>query len=99
MSRSRFAAAGLLGLLLAATPVFAKSIDSTLREAEQAGQAAVTVFVDAHFGARKDGAARQLSDAHAAAARHGYQLVDVETYTENGDLVGFFVSHRRVGTP
>lgn len=98
MLPTRFAAV-LLGVALTALPAAAKNPESTLRAAAESGEQAVTVFVDAHFGARKDGAARQLSETHATAARHGFELVDVEVYTENGDLVGFFVSYRRARHP
>lgn len=91
----RLAFATALGVLIAASPAAAGSIESALREAGDAGMPAITVFVDAQFGARTDGAARRLSTTHATAARHGFELVDVESYTENGDLVGFFVSYRR----
>ena len=84
----------LLVLLLPAA-VAGRDHESAAREARAAGRGAVTVFVDVDFGGREDRAAGALNEAHAAFERHGYELVDVTAYTENGDLQGFFASYRR----
>lgn len=91
----------LLALMLAiASPTaFAADIKDQAERLTRDNPAAVTVFIDATLGARKDHAATQLSKAHAAFATRGYQVIDVETYTENGDLQGFFVTYRRDGSP
>ena len=62
-------------------------------EGERVG--ALTVFVDVAWGARKDRAAKQLSAAHRTFALQGWSPVDVESYIENGDLQGFFVTYRK----
>ena len=36
-----------------------------------------------------------MTQSHQEFARHGYTLVAVNVYTENGDLEGFFVSYRQ----
>ncbi len=67
------------------------------KQAEQAVAerlSAITVFVDVDWGGREDAAARELSRAHTAFYARGYVVVDVEGYTENGDLQGFFVTYR-----
>ena len=89
----RSALAAVLLLLPAAAP--ARDHESTAREARAAGRGAVSVFVDVDFGGREDRAASELNEAHAAFERHGYELVDVTAYTENGDLQGFFASYEK----
>ena len=56
----------------------------------------LTVFVDAPLGQRKRGSAKKLNKSHKKYAAKGYRLIDVETYIENGDLEGFFVSYVKV---
>jgi hypothetical protein len=73
----------------------ARDFAEDARKAQANGLRAVSVFVDVDFGGREDRAAKALNQAHAAFGRHGYELVDVTAYTENGDLQGFFVSYRR----
>lgn len=91
LSRSAVLLAGVLAFATAT----ARDYDKPASRAQQQALAAVTVFIDADWGGREDGAARELTDAHAAFARHGYDVVDVVAYTENGDLEGFFVTYRR----
>ena len=64
-------------------------------EAARANMTAVTIWVDASWGFRNQGAANALSKAHQAFASRGYQIVDVAPYIENGDLQGFFVTYRK----
>lgn len=56
---------------------------------------AVTVFVDATFGFRKDHMAKKLSESHAKFAAKGYRFAAMEAYDENGDLQGMFVTYVR----
>lgn len=96
MSRRALRTGALIALaLLLPGPILAKSFAKQAGQAAAQERSAVTIFVDASFGNRTNGAASNLSDAHAAFAEHGYRLLDVEIYTENGDLVGFFVSYQR----
>ena len=83
-----------LALLL---PALAAARDHARAAADAAAQRlpAASVFIDADWGVREDGAARELTASHAAWAKQGYDVVDVEAYTENGDLQGFFVTYRR----
>ncbi len=55
---------------------------------------AITVFVDISVASRKNGAATKMTKLHQQFARQGYELVDINIYTENGDLQGFFVSYK-----
>jgi hypothetical protein len=55
----------------------------------------VTVFVDATFGFRKKHMATELTRSHADYAARGYRYVDMAPYSENGDLVGFFVTYTK----
>jgi hypothetical protein len=81
--------------MLMAGGVIARDYDKQAAEAAGAQMDAVTVFVDADWGGREDGAAREITRAHKAFQMRGYRLLGVETYTENGDLEGFFVSYVR----
>ena len=56
---------------------------------------AVTLWVDATWGFRHQGAANDLTHAHQAFAAQGYKVVSVEPYIENGDLQGFFVTYQK----
>lgn len=85
----------LLAALLAPAAALAKSFDKQAQQASEKGLSAVTIFVDATFGNRTAGAAKNLTEAHQAFVRRGYALIGVELYAENGDLVGFFVSYQR----
>ena len=89
----RFAAA--LALLCTGTAASARDYEAQAKRAVSENPLAVTIFVDADWGGREDGAARELTRAHRAFAAKGYVVVDVEGYTENGDLQGFFVTYRR----
>ncbi len=97
----KFSKPAFLALLLSicAQSATAASYTKQAERAVHANLAAVSVFVDATFGMRKDGAAKELTEAHAAFAAQGYMVVDVVGYTENGDLQGFFVTYRRSSTP
>ena len=90
----------LLALALAAAlpahaALFGKDIDEQAADAERQGLPAVTIWVDATWGFRNQGAANELTAAHRAFAAHGYRVEDVEPYIENGDLEGFFVTYQK----
>ena len=92
--RSAFTIAIALAALLACGTCFARDFNKEAAEAREQGLPAISVYVDANWGNRTNGAASALTNAHSAFGRAGYELVDVETYSENGDLQGFFVSYR-----
>ena len=93
----------LLATLLACTTVavpaqaalFDKKPEKAAAEAAAANMAALTIWVDASWGFRNQGAANDLSRAHNAFAAFGYKVASVEPYIENGDLEGFFVTYQR----
>lgn len=91
----------LLALLSLALPPQAhaglldKKPETAARQAQQDGLLAVTVWVDASWGFRNQGAANSLNRAHQAFAAYGYKVLDVEPYIENGDLQGFFVTYQK----
>lgn len=58
-------------------------------------QEAITVFQDVSLIGRKDGAARNISRKHREMAKEGWRFADMEPYTENGDLEGFYLSYTR----
>lgn len=82
-------------LLPAHASLFDKSPQKAADEAAGANMAAVTIWVDASWGFRNQGVANALSKAHEAFAGHGYKVVSVEPYIENGDLQGFFVTYQK----
>lgn len=95
---SRYLLALLIALacaLPAQASLFGKSPEKAAEEAVRQQLPAVTIWVDATWGFRKQGAANDLSDAHKAFARRGYRVVDVAPYIENGDLEGFFVTYQK----
>jgi hypothetical protein len=76
----------------------AGAAEDCARAAEEArgrGDAAVTVYVDSSWGRRRGGAARALTDCHRAFSAKGYRLLDIELFTENSDVEGFFASYVR----
>ncbi|BCT93380.1 hypothetical protein LYSHEL_24040 [Lysobacter helvus] len=90
----------LLAVLLACTlpahaGLFDKKPEDAAAEAQRTGLQAATIWVDASWGFRNQGAANALSRAHNAFAQHGYKVVSVEPYIENGDLQGFFVTYQK----
>lgn len=90
----------LLAVLLAcALPahagLFDKNPDKAAEEAARANMPAATIWVDASWGFRNQGAANSLGRAHQAFGTRGYKVVSVEPYIENGDLQGFFVTYQK----
>ncbi|MGO1071664.1 hypothetical protein [Lysobacter sp. CA199] len=94
----------LLAVLLAAASfaaspahagLFDKNPDQVAQEAVTKNLRAVTLWVDASWGFRNQGAANALSRAHQAFTTRGYDVVSVEPYIENGDLQGFFVTYQK----
>lgn len=75
--------------------IFDKSPEKSAADAARAGMPAVTIWVDASWGFRNQGAANALSSAHQAFGTRGYKVVSVEPYIENGDLQGFFVTYQK----
>ncbi|PJK05169.1 hypothetical protein CO612_05340 [Lysobacteraceae bacterium NML71-0210] len=72
-----------------------KSAERAASEAARQNAPAITIWVDASWGFRNQGAANNLSAAHRAFYAQGYRLVSVQPYIENGDLQGFFVSYEK----
>ena len=90
----------LLAILLAcALPaqaaLFQKKPETAAQDSARANLPAVTIWVDASWGFRNQGAANDLTRAHSAFAAQGYKVVSVQPYIENGDLEGFFVTYQR----
>jgi len=92
----RLLLAALLAIALPAyAGIFDKSPDKAAQEAAAGNLPAVTVWIDASWGFRNQGAANNLSKAHKAFYANGYRVVSVEPYIENGDLQGFFVTYEK----
>jgi len=81
--------------LPARAALFEKKPEASAEEAARANLSAATIWVDASWGFRNQGAANSLSKAHQAFAARGYKVVSVEPYIENGDLQGFFVTYQK----
>jgi len=58
-------------------------------------QQSKTVWRDVSRFGRKKSAAQNMTEKHDEFSRDGWRLVDMETYTENSDLEGFFLSYSR----
>ena len=54
-----------------------------------------TIFRDASRFSRKNNAAQNMSKKHDEYTRNGWKFVDMETYIENSDLEGFFLTYSR----
>ena len=54
-----------------------------------------TIFRDASRFSRKNNAAQNMSKKHNEYTRNGWKFVDMETYIENSDLEGFFLTYSR----
>lgn len=88
-------AALLAAPLSARAALFGKSPERAAEQAAADNAPAATVWVDASWGLRNQGAANDLTRAHKAFAARGYKVVSVEPYIENGDLQGFFVTYQK----
>jgi hypothetical protein len=75
--------------------LFEKKPEVSAQEAATANLPAVTIWIDASWGFRNQGAANDLTKAHSAFAAHGYKVQSVQPYIENGDLQGFFVTYQK----
>ena len=75
--------------------MFEKKPELSAQEAATANLPAVTIWVDASWGFRNQGAANNLTKAHSAFAARGYKVESVQPYIENGDLQGFFVTYQK----
>lgn len=67
----------------------------TAHAADSVAGQSTTVFVDATFGFREDHMASEITESNKKFAARGYHFVDMEAYSENGDLQGFFVTYTR----
>jgi hypothetical protein len=83
-----------LALFTLTPAAFAADIEATAAQAQLKHEPAVTVWISSTWGFRKQSAAKDLNEAHRAFGAHGYEVVSVESYVENGDLQGFFVTYR-----
>ena len=95
MRRLILAIALAIAILPAHAALFGKSPEKAAAEAAAANMSATTLWIDASWGFRNQGAANDLSKAHNAFAARGYKVVSVEPYIENGDLQGFFVTYQK----
>jgi hypothetical protein len=94
----RLFAAALLAFafaLPAQAGLFDKKPEDAAAQAARANLPAATIWVDASWGFRNQGAANDLTRAHKAFADYGYKVQDVQPYIENGDLQGFFVTYQK----
>ena len=84
-----------VSLLAFASVSHAADFEAVASKAQASHQPAVTVWIDATWGFRKSAAAKDLNEAHRVFGAHGFEVVSVESYVENGDLEGFFVTYRQ----
>ena len=56
-----------------------------------------TEFIDVSALGRKNSAAEKMTERANDRAAQGWRQVDMEIYTENGDLEGFFMVFERTG--
>jgi hypothetical protein len=58
-----------------------------------------TNYLDVNALGRKKSAASHMSDMHLQMAKKGFEFVDMEVYTENGDLQGFYLIYIKKPAP
>ncbi len=76
--------------------VFAQSANLSAQSAPAATcMESKTVFRDVSRFGRKNGAAENMSKKHDEYTVNGWKFADMETYIENGDLEGFFLTYSR----
>ena len=82
---------------LCTSPLFALEAEETSPAPKPAldCEQAITVFQDVSGVGRKDRAAKNMTKRHAEMAIDGWRFSDMEVYTENGDLEGFYLSYTR----
>ena len=56
---------------------------------------ASTIFVPDKTGSRQKGSAKKISETHDVAEAQGWNYNDLQVYTEDGDLQGFFITYTR----
>ena len=89
------AALTIIATLPAHAGLLTKKPEAAAQEAVRANMQSVTIWVEATWGFRNQGAANSLNSAHEAFATRGYRVLSVEPYIENGDLQGFFVTYQK----
>ena len=58
-------------------------------------QQSKTVWLDVSRFGRKRSAAQNMTEKHEEFSEEGWKFADMETYTENSDLEGFFLTYSR----
>lgn len=58
-------------------------------------QESKTVWLDVSRFGRKKSAAKNMTEKHEEFKKLGWKFIDMETYTENSDLEGFFLTYSR----
>jgi hypothetical protein len=84
-----------LAALLAAALAWSLSSRLPAEEPAEACSESLTLFQDVSRFGRKNSAAKNMTELHAEQAREGWVFIDLEPYTENGDLEGFFLTYSR----
>jgi len=56
---------------------------------------AKTIFRDSSRFSRRGNAAQNMTEKHDEYTKRGWKFEDMETYIENGDLEGFFLTYSR----
>ena len=57
-----------------------------------------TIFRDSSRFSRRGMGAKNMTEEHDEYTRNGWRFADMETYIENGDLEGFFLTYSRTIT-
>ena len=87
----RMVLVGLCALGMLAAPV-----SQTAEHEPAACSTFVTEFIDVSALGRKNSAAEKMTERANERAAQGWRQVDMEIYTENSDLEGFFMVFERV---
>lgn len=81
---------------LSTLPVQAQPLQPTdlasAQPVQKAGLPAITVFVP-KTGNRKEDSAKAVTAMHNKMGKQGWTVIGVDTYIENGDQWGFFITY------
>ena len=88
----------VLGFLCSSA--FAQDMEVAMLDSDAAMncEEAMTVFHDVSGFGRRNRAANRMTEKHAEMALSGWRFADMQIYTENGDLEGFYITYTRAAS-
>ena len=96
----RFYTLTALALGFVCSSAFAQDVEMAAAASDAAMdcEEAITVFHDVSGFGRRDRAAARMTERHAEMALSGWRFADMQIYSENGDLEGFYLTYTRAAS-